>query len=107
MHLTERDLYQGYGVRLRPSLGAERIARAHATEAALLERIRELWTFRAWYARQPRQDYWWDLATRNTVELRALVQVARKARRAVDATPDPMDLAKADHSMRWHEDLDR
>lgn len=94
MHMTERDLRDGYGVNLRPSMGAERIARAHATEAHLLLRIAELIRFRAWYRRQVRQDMWMDLAARNDQELRALVAIARKARRSVDALPDPMTDAK-------------
>lgn len=76
---------------------SDRITRAHATETVLLERIAELIRFRAWYRRQARQDFWWDLARRNDVELRGLLAVARRARRLADAAPDPMTLAKGDH----------
>jgi hypothetical protein len=55
--------------------------RAHMTETILLERIAELWRFRDWYRRQPNWSWWSDLAARNRVELRALVKVARRARR--------------------------
>ena len=65
---------------------AERAIRAHVTEAVVLERIAELWRFRAWYRRQVHQDYWLDLAIRNDQELRALVRLVRKARRDVGWT---------------------
>ena len=67
-----------------------RIARATATEAVLLERIGVLWSYRAWYRQQSRQDVWAGLALRSEVELRALVAVARRARRQVVADLVPL-----------------
>jgi hypothetical protein len=96
MSISEGQLFYAY--REAPV----RVAQAHMTETVLLERIGELWRFRSWYRRQVRQDFWMDLAKRNDEELRALLKVARRARRLSDAAPDPIDASK-----RWHEYLDR
>jgi hypothetical protein len=92
MTITERDV--------------DRIARAHVTESLVLDRIAELWRFRAWYRRQVRWDMWMDLAIRNDHELRALVTLARRARRLTEGTelaPDDMTTAKAWGEMGWSE----
>jgi len=57
---------------------------AHATEAVLLERITDLWIERAWW-RYNRWADWPDIRREHTAELRALVAVARRARRLAAA----------------------
>ncbi len=95
MHLTERELYMGLrGVRtigLEALRENQRLVRAHATEVSLMTRISDLWAFRAWYRRQANWSVWMDLAERNRIELRALVAIARRARRIADEMPDPID----------------
>lgn len=54
-------------------------------EAIILDRIAELWKLRKWY-RENRWAEWSDLRRENYIELRALVKLARAARK----TPDPM-----------------
>ena len=67
---------------------------AHATEAVLLERITDLWIERAWW-RYNRWADWPDIRREHTAELRALVAVARRARRLASAEQtDPITEAK-------------
>ena len=64
-----------------------------AIGTAVLGRIRELWAYRAWW----RANRWADWpAVRHDLELelRALVRLARAARRVEAARPDPMAEAK-------------
>ena len=64
-----------------------------AIGTAVLGRIRELWAYRAWW----RANRWADWpAVRHDLELelRALVRLARAARRAEAARPDPITLAR-------------
>lgn len=49
------------------------------------ERILELLNWRQWYRRQVRFDLWMDLAAANDAELRALLRLARKARKLAAA----------------------
>lgn len=71
----------------------DRLVRAHATEAVLLDRIAELWQDRSWY----RTHVGWipEQQTEDRVELRLLVRLARKARALAAAAPDPITEAKA------------
>ncbi len=61
-------------------------------EAIILDRIADLWKLRKWY-RENRWAEWSDLRRENYIELRALVKLARMARK----TPDPMDAFKSYH----------
>jgi len=63
---------------------------AHATEAVLLERITDLWIERAWW-RYNRWADWPDIRREHTAELRALVAVARRARRLSAEADVPID----------------
>lgn len=58
----------------------QRTIQAHALEAIILDRISELWRWRAWYRARPDWYAFMGLAMANTAELRALVRLARKAR---------------------------
>ena len=73
---------------------AERVALAHAYQVAVEERITDLWIQRAWW-RYHRWADWPDIRQEQTVELRALVAIARRARRVADALPDPVTEAKS------------
>ncbi len=66
-----------------------------ALDTIVLERIAELLRYRSWYVRNPwaRGPEWDDMRHDDRVELRALVRLARKARK--HPAPDPMDLAKS------------
>jgi hypothetical protein len=59
-------------------------------EAIILDRIADLWKLRKWY-RENRWAEWSDLRRENYIELRALVKLARAARKR----PDPMDQYKS------------
>ena len=63
---------------------------AHATEAVLLERITDLWIERAWWSYNRWAD-WPDIRREHTAELRALVAVARRARRLSAEADVPID----------------
>lgn len=76
---------------------------AHAYGIAVEERIRDLWTWRAWYRRQPNFAVWLDLARDNDRELRALVTIARRARRLAAAAPDSVDSWKRYRDDGWSE----
>ena len=57
-----------------------RTIRAHATEQVLLDRIAELLRYREWYRAHP----WtvdWPMRQEHAAELRALVRLARHARK--------------------------
>lgn len=72
-----------------------RTIRAHATEQVLLDRIDELLRYREWYRAHP----WtidWPSRQNDAIELRALVRLARKARRLAAKAPDPVTTAKAE-----------
>lgn len=71
---TERELFRGY----------EPVAGDHALRVAVTERIVELLAYRRWY----RANRWadWSVERReHEVELRALLRVARTARRVARA----------------------
>lgn len=85
MRVTEADLLRGY-----QSAAVEYavIAQDHALRVAVTERIVELIAYRRWY----RQNRWadWSVERReHEVELRALLRVARTARRASRAALGP------------------
>jgi len=69
-------------------------AYADPLAAVVMERISELIRWRTWYRRQPNWSNWMDLARDNDVRLRELVKLARQARRAEAAKPDPITFAK-------------
>lgn len=62
------------------------------------ERIRELLQWRRWYHANRWAD-WPDMERDDRTELRALVKLARKARRA--AAPDPIDTYKSWTDAGW------
>jgi hypothetical protein len=76
--------------RYRPTDATE----GHALQVVVEERIRELIRFRKWYRSQPYWSNWMDLARDNDNELRALVRLARRARRIAATAYDPMTMAK-------------
>lgn len=55
------------------------------TTDILMEAIRDRIHDRVWYRSQPRPETWRDLAERNDIELRALLTIARRARRLASA----------------------
>ena len=57
----------------------------------LMEAIRERIHDRRWYRCQPRPGYWRDFGHENDVALRALVAVARRARRLAAEADVPID----------------
>ena len=68
----------------------------HALRVVVEERITELLAYRRWYRAQPNWSNWMDLARDHDAELRALVRLARQARRiAADAVPDPQSYTDA------------
>jgi hypothetical protein len=67
-------------------------ATADPYRLAIEQRIATLLEWRRWY-RTNRWADWSDLRREHTAELRALVRLARAARKA--ATPDPIDAYKA------------
>jgi hypothetical protein len=72
----------------------------HALQVVVEHRIAELLRFRRWYRAQPNWGYWLDLAAANDLELRALVRLARRARRIaatayeLPESADPVTAAK-------------
>jgi hypothetical protein len=64
-------------------------------EAIVMARISELLIVRGWYRRYRWTAEWSPRRQEYEVELRALVKIARKARKL--APPDPIDEAKAYH----------
>ena len=60
---------------------------------AVERRIAELWRERAWW-RANRWADWPDIRREHAVELRALVRLARTARRLAEARPDPLTESK-------------
>lgn len=76
----------------------ERRVTDQAYRVALEERIAELWRWRTWYRQQRNSAHWSPLRHQHTDELRALVRIARSARRIarpIAARLDPIDLAAA------------
>ena len=67
-----------------------------AYRIAIEERIAELIRFRSWYRQSPWTAMWSDLRRDNDTELRALIRIARKARRAerLDEQRDPLTAGK-------------
>ena len=57
---------------------------------AVDQRIRELWAYRAWY-RQNHWAAWSDLRREHDAELRALVRIARAARKGAEAAARDYD----------------
>ena len=66
---------------------------AHALAVAVEERIVTLVKFHEWYIRNPwaRGQDWDEMRRDDAIELRALVRLARKARKASSAGVDRMD----------------
>lgn len=60
-----------------------------AYRVVIEERIAQLLVNRRWYRTHVWAN-WTDLRKNNEVELRALVRLARKARKVAAAAPDPM-----------------
>jgi hypothetical protein len=89
--MTERDRY-----------GPTPLTEAHALAVVVDERIRELLGYRRWY-RHNRWAVWTDLRLEHEIELRALVRVARRARRVAAMAYDPMTQAKAWEAQGWSE----
>lgn len=81
---TEPELFHGY-------------AQAHPTpepfEYVVMERIRDLWSWRAWYRRRADWASFTGIRQQHMAELRGLVRLARLARRLEAGRPDPMTLA--------------
>ena len=93
MTVTEPELFRGY----RPADTDPAVI-----GVAVLARIRLLWSYRRWW----RENRWADWPVERQaleIELRALVRVARQARRV--AAPDPIDLyrAAADRGLSYHD----
>lgn len=63
-------------------------------EQIVLNRIHDLLTYRTWF-RKHRWADWPAIRTEYEIELRALVRLARQARKAEAAKPDPMDQFKS------------
>ena len=74
----------------------------HALRVVIEERISELLRWRSWYRRNRWAD-WTPLRHEHEVELRALVRLAREARRIAAAVPDPMTAAAAWTDAGWTE----
>lgn len=81
--ITEADLFRAYAP--DPATVEDRVL-----ASAIRARIRELWAYRTWY----RQHGWtldWPSRRENDDELRALVRLARNARRQAQPVLDRMD----------------
>lgn len=76
-----------------------------AYRIAVEERIATLWRYRAWW----RAHRWaeWPLRRQETdIELRALVRLARSARKAarrLEERRDPVTVAKGEYPMAYHD----
>lgn len=63
----------------------------HALRVVIEERIAELWAWRAWYRQRADWASFMGLRAEHDAELRALVRLARRARKIAAAAPDPID----------------
>lgn len=72
-------------------------------EQLVLNRIHDLLVYRHWF-RTNRWADWPTIRAEYEIELRALVRLARQARRLEAAKPDPMDAFKSYHDWQAHTD---
>jgi hypothetical protein len=86
---TEHDLLRGYAPQTWDA------AADHALRIVIEERIRVLWHARQHWRRGAYSALWSEERRAAAAELRALVRLARAARRLTEAAPDPITLAKA------------
>jgi hypothetical protein len=80
------------------------VTESHAIAATVTERIRELWIMRSWWRHTRWAAEWSPRRQEYEVELRALVRLARKARRLAREAGerrDPMTAAKARDYHAW------
>ena len=76
---------------------------SHALAVTVEERIIELLKYRQWYRANPwaRGPVWHEFYTEDRIELRALIRLARKARRAAEPVEAQQDaIARA---MSYHD----
>lgn len=87
-------LMAGYRPDFRHELPQDRAVLGTVTLVVIEERIRELWQWRTW-DRTHSWAAWTTLRQERTVELRALVKLARQARAI--AAPDPLTPERSYH----------